>query len=567
MWECFPYNLGNFPKNQLSLYLKSRDMKSYFKLKIVKNIGYVTLLYHHKNGGIELSSGIKCTKNNWGDGHKPNPIKKSDADYINKNEVLRLFMVDVERAVFNLQTNNIAPFASALKMELKKMKEDMYFESKIKVVKDRYPVLFVLKKYVENEISKVTSYSRSIKFRMSLITEYIKSDYGVDLDFRDINDLLFQNLQNFLVSKNYSNNTIAKIISQFRQFLRWARKNGYVSEVYLDYKTSLTTKFKTIIVLEEPQIKKLYDFSDFDFKTKKKDEDGNPIYTKYYKDWPNTGYLISDEKLSTIKDEKGYAVRDNKGKIVGAVSKGEFNTFTVYEVTKDMLLFSVATALRYSDVVRLKVSDFDYNNRLFKVFQKKTSLSVSIVENELSKKIWRKYTFGKSESQYVFPMSCKPNDVTRQHYLSKVNLHLKQIGEEVGLKNLVEYIKMSGKEVDKGKLPLYSMLSFHIGRRTHATLANKKGVDEFTIARQLGHTANSVTAQYVGSSVEKLKTMFDFLIKENSKIEKANSKESTLEESLKHDISVLQKLLENGGISETLYEKRVEILLDKYGFK
>ena len=542
-------------------------MKSYFKLKIVKNNGYVTLLYHHKNGGIELSTGIKCIKSNWGDGHKPNPIKKGDADYINKNEILRLFMVDVERAVFNLQTNNIAPLASAVKMELKRMKEDLYYESKIKIVKDRYPVLFVLKKYVENEVSKVTSYSRSIKFRMSLITEYIKSDYGIDLDFRDINDLLFQNLQSFLVSKNYSNNTIAKIISQFRQFLRWAKKNGYVSEVYLDYKTSLTTKFKTIIVLEEPQIKKLFDFNDFDFKTKKKDEDGNPIFTKYYKDWPNKSYLISDEKLATIKDEKGYAVRDVKGKIVGAVSKGEFNTFTVYEVTKDMLLFSVATALRYSDVVRLKVADFDYNNRVFKVFQKKTSLSVTIVENDLSKKIWRKYTWGKSESQYVFPLPCKANDVTRQHYLSKVNHHLKQLGEEVGLKNLVEYIKMSGKEVDKGKLPLYSMLSFHIGRRTHATLANKKGVDEFTIARQLGHTANSVTAQYVGSSVDKLKTMFDFLINENSKIEKPNSKESTLEDKLKNEISILQKLVEEKRISETLYEKRVEILLDKYGFK
>lgn len=542
-------------------------MKSYFKLKIVKNIGYVTMLYHHKKGGIELSTGIKCKIENWGDGHKANPIKKSDSDYINKNEVLRLFMVDVERAVFNLQTKRVAPLASAVKLELKQMKEDLYFESKIKVVKDRYPVLFVLKKYIESEVLKATSYSRSIKFRMNLISEFIKSNYSIELDFRDVNDLVFQNLQSFLVLKNYSNNTIAKIISQFRQFLRWARKNGYVTEVYLDFKTSLTTKFKTIIVIEEPQIKKLFDFSDFDFKSKKKDEDGNPTYLNYYKDWPNKSYLISDEKFATIKDEMGYSLRDNKGKIVGAVSKGEFNTFTVYEITKDMLLFSVATALRYSDIVRLKVSDFDYNNRVFKVFQKKTSLSVTIVENELSKKIWRKYTYGKSESQYVFPLPCKPNEITRQHYLTKVNLHLKQIGEEVGLKNLVEYIKMSGKEVDKGKLPLYSMLSFHIGRRSFATLANKMGVDEFTIARQLGHTANSVTAQYVGSSVEKLKTMFDFILNEKSKKAKSKSEDLDMQPKLQSDIKILQKLLDDGDISNALYEKRVEILLDKYGFK
>ena len=291
---------------------------------------------------------------------------------------------------------------------------------------------------------------------------------------------------------------------------------------------------------------------------------------EYYGDWPNESYIIVEEKTETVKDELGYAIRDSKGIIESEVPKGEFNHFTVFEVVKDMLLFSVATSLRYSDVINLRVADFNYKTRIFSVFQKKTSMPVEIVENALSKKLWYKYTYGKSSSQFVFPLPCKSVISTRHHYLTYVNKYLKLIGHHVGLRNLVEYIKMSGKVVDRGKIPLSSALSFHIARKTHATLANRRGVDAYSLARQLGHTAKGITGRYVGTNDDKLKTLFDFVFEDEkkvSKIKNPNSTPSPINDDLKSQLSKLKLMFDEGLLDEDLYKDRVELMLDKYGFK
>ena len=545
-------------------------MDPYFKCKKVKGKDYITLIYYYKSKGIELSTGIKCLKSNFGDGKRDNPIKKTDADYIQKNEILRLFREDVKRAIFNLQTNQLSPLAEYVKLEMKRFKEDTYFESKIKLAVDRHPLLYVAQKYIESETAKRTSYSRSIKFRINLISKFIKDEYRNEIHFRDVNDELYKRFQNHLVSESYSNATISKIISQFRQFLRWAKKNGYVSDVYIDYHTSLNTNYKPIIIIEESEIKKLYFFNKFDFKQSKQKADEIPSYMEYYGDWPNESYIIVEEKTETVKDELGYAIRDSKGIIESEVPKGEFNHFTVFEVVKDMLLFSVATSLRYSDVINLRVADFNYKTRIFSVFQKKTSMPVEIVENALSKKLWYKYTYGKSSSQFVFPLPCKSVISTRHHYLTYVNKYLKLIGHHVGLRNLVEYIKMSGKVVDRGKIPLSSALSFHIARKTHATLANRRGVDAYSLARQLGHTAKGITGRYVGTNDDKLKTLFDFVFEDEkkvSKIKNPNSTPSPINDDLKSQLSKLKLMFDEGLLDEDLYKDRVELMLDKYGFK
>jgi integrase len=545
-------------------------MDPYFKCKKVKGKDYITLIYHYKTKGIELSTGIKCLKSNFGDGKRDNPIKKTDADYIQKNEILRLFREDVKRAIFNLQTNGLSPLAEYVKLELKRFKGDTYFDSKIKLAIDRHPVSYVAQKYIESETAKRTSYSRSIKFRINLILKFIQNEYKDEVHFRDINDELYKRFQNHLVDESYSNATISKIISQFRQFLRWAKKNGYTSDVYIDYHTSLNTNYKPIIIIEEDEIKKLYHFKKFDFYQSKLNKDGQPVYLDYYSDWPNDSYIIVEEKLTTLKDDLGYTIRDSKGKIESEIPKGEFNHFTIYEVVKDMLLFSVATSLRYSDVINLKVADFNYKTRIFSIFQKKTSLPVEIIENELSKRIWHKYTYGKSSSQYVFPLPCKSEISTRHQYLTYVNKYLKKIGEHVGFRNLVEYIKMSGKVVDRGKIPLSAALSFHIARKTHATLANRKGVDAFSLARQLGHTAKGITGRYVGSNDEKLKTLFDFVFENEKKVsnkKKANSILLSVDSDLKSQLSKLKLMLDEGLLDKGTYDDRVDLLLDKYGFK
>jgi hypothetical protein len=197
-------------------------------------------------------------------------------------------------------------------------------------------------------------------------------------------------------------------------------------------------------------------------------------------------------------------------------------------------------------------------------------MPVEIVENALSKKLWHKYTYGKSSSQFVFPLPCKAVLSTRHHYLTYVNKYLKLIGHHVGLRNLVDYVKMSGKVVDRGKIPLSSALSFHIARKTHATLANRRGVDAYSLARQLGHTAKGITGRYVGSNDDKLKSLFDFVFEDEKKVsnkEKTNSPLSSVDEDLKSQLSKLKLMLDEGLLEKGAYDDRVDLLLDKYGFK
>jgi hypothetical protein len=128
---------------------------------------------------------------------------------------------------------------------------------------------------------------------------------------------------------------------------------------------------------------------------------------------------------------------------------------------------------------------------------------------------------------------------------------------------------MSGKVVDRGKIPLSSALSFHIARKTHATLANRRGVDAYSLARQLGHTAKGITGRYVGTNDDKLKTLFDFVFEDEKKvsnIKNPNSTPSPINDDLKSQLSKLKLMFDEGLLSKEAYDDRVELMLDKYGF-
>jgi hypothetical protein len=73
----------------------------------------------------------------------------------------------------------------------------------------------------------------------------------------------------------------------------------------------------------------------------------------------------------------------------------------------------------------------------------------------------------------------------------------------------------------------------------------------------------------VGTNDDKLKTLFDFVFEDKKKVsnpENPNSTTSPIDNDLKSQIEQLKLMKANGDISEILYEKRVELLLDKYGF-
>jgi len=116
---------------------------------------------------------------------------------------------------------------------------------------------------------------------------------------------------------------------------------------------------------------------------------------------------------------------------------------------------------------------------------------------------------------------------------------------------------MKGKEVIKTKVPLHNVLSFHMGRKTHSTIGIQRGVDPFTMTKQMGHSTLSQTSVYVGKDDERLSELMDFIEPEPNPVEPKSKTpiEPNMEE-LNLKLDSLKNLLDSGRISQEKYRPK-----------
>lgn len=554
-------------------------MRLYYVIKPIKtskNEVYVILKYKYKSEQIDLSPKIKCLVKDWGDGKSDNPIKKSDPDFLRKNKVLKLFREDVEKIRSDFEIKGVQPTCNLVRDEFRLYREERFFEKEIEITKDRFPLSYVIKKYLENiedlEVSRINTgevlykqHTKTVKFRMGIVNEFILKKYGRDCGFHQVNEDFFKKYQVYLIDKEYQNTTIGKLISQFRQFLNWSKNNNYVTEVYLDFRNTLSVNHKEPITLKEEYVYKMFEFKEFDYSSGLMRFTDEPMYMFYYSDWNEGTYLVKDEIRSVERDVDGKPIRNKKGIIEGDFPTGKFNTYTTYEVIKDLFVFGISTGLRYSDLIKIKVGDFDFATKKFKLIQKKTNRSVEIVENEFSKEIFMKYSSGKSLFQYLFPLPCKPNDKSRSQYNTKSNRHLKNIGSILEFNELVEVITMSGRNYQKVKVPIHNVMSFHMSRRTHSTIGIKQGVDPISMMGQMGHQDPLMTSKYVQKNDESLRGMFGKRDKKDEEIKKEVEVQKPIEDSLESKLETLKSMKVKGVITDEIYMIRVSQILKENG--
>jgi len=532
-------------------------MRLYYVIKPNKSTKdcYVILKYKYKSKQIDLSPSIKVKKSDFGEGKGDSPIKRTDTEYLRKNEVLRGFKEQINQILFKLNSEGVEPSCEMVKNQLKKIEKEQFFESKLPTQSTSFLVSFVIDKYLEhvkvNSISKYkldthgegTPYSKSVKSRFEHIKRFIKDTYNDTLDFYEILDEFYDKLQNYLIGLNLSNVTISKIISQFRQFVRWSQKNNYTKGGDTSYKVTLPTNYKSINSLTEEEVKTLYKYREFSYLTKTGKV--NPKLKVHYKNWKERDYIISEELRKTKMDKNG--------KIIGDLPTGKYQNFTTYEVILDMFLFGISTGLRWSNLVTIKGINYDFDTKKFTPIQLKTKSKVQIQENELSSYIWMKYVKNKSSFQYVFPLPCKEDERTRRQYNTKGNVHIKEIFKIIGLKRRVEVVSMSGETSTEEKVLLHSIVSFHMGRRTHSSIGVHGGIDPMSMSKQLGHSGLEMTNRYVGSDNKKLGEMFDFLESKKKNVVKEMTKEEKLIE--------LKDLYKKKLITKKVYEEKMSELV------
>ncbi|MCX6194285.1 MAG: tyrosine-type recombinase/integrase [Cytophagales bacterium] len=539
---------------------------------------YVVLKYSYKSEQTSFSPGVKCLRIDFNKIDKDNPIRKSDKDYAIKNDALRAFKQSTFDVIAQIESRKLEPLPTLVALEMKKKTKAETMNKRIESIVDSYSIVFLMKEYLKFiEIDGYNRNNRSVKYRLKIVEEFILAEYSAELNSTYITEDFFKRLLNYLIQRKaksvhtkLSNTTIVKIIQQFRQMLNWAKRRKMITDYFTDFRHSLNTDYKEIIALNIQQLKVLVDYRGFDYK-QPNDSDGKPGYLKHYIKWPKDSYLIKDERLKTIrnKDTK-IAIRDANYKLVGAEPLGKFKYFTTYEVILDMFLFSCATGLRYSDLVRLKVGSKDFNKNVYPIIQKKTQRAVEIKENSLSRRIFVKYAASRSYFQYLFPLQCKNDDLTRDNYNTKANKHIKAIFEILEFKEIMLDRKINGKNQPFDRdMPLHKLVSFHTGRKTFSSIANEANIDPFSIANAMGHSGLDMTKKYVKPISEELINMFAFADVESkvSNNEKPNSETPQKEKDIESQLAKLKDWVDKGLLTNEAYLAMVAQQMEKIGFK
>lgn len=152
---------------------------------------------------------------------------------------------------------------------------------------------------------------------------------------------------------------------------------------------------------------------------------------------------------------------------------------------KDLFCLQCFTSLRYSDVYNLKRSQVKADH--LEIVTQKTADSLTIDLNKYSRSILDKYKFMTFKNDKALP------SVSTQ----KMNLHLKQICERVGLDEPVSRVWYIGSTRYEQTHPKYRLVSTHCGRRTFICNSLTMGIPAETVMRWTGHSNYNAMKPYI----------------------------------------------------------------------
>ena len=173
-----------------------------------------------------------------------------------------------------------------------------------------------------------------------------------------------------------------------------------------------------------------------------------------------------------------------------------------------MLLFLCSVGCRFGDMLNMKLDNFrfykDKNGNEDRTkgtwefrMEKVPKRGVVIVpSNRISFHIWCKYGSGKKRENYLFPRTKYGNPISNQ----KFNKHIKEVCRIIGIHDLVDKPKfdINGKPI-KGtdvRVPKWSVVSSHIGRRSFIREQIELGKHQREIMLMTGHTSLKVFNGY-----------------------------------------------------------------------
>lgn len=453
----------------------------------------IMIRYYYRESGdkkgksLNISTGVKVKLKDWDEdwdkSKKREPIKRTDKEYKEKNQILKSKERELTSIVDKLQRRDeLEPLPNLVKSVLRKKKinkrRKTYSEVNFLYMFDKF------EKYVTENYKP--SYKRTILTQI----KHIK-DFSEEVEMKDNISLLVDDISEDFIKKfvywcydkqNLQPSVLKKRLRGFSNFREWMLRVER-QNITLTIPKNIIKEGKTdVINLTRDEIVKIFEFKEFDY--------GNDSYLKYLKKEE-----LQVEELNDIRTNiKSQDLKERK--------------YTNYEVIKDMLLFVCSVGCRYGDMVNMKLDNFRFykgdngvENRTkgtweFRMEKVPNRGVVIVPSNRISYNLWCKYGSGKSREDFLFPRTKYGNPISNQ----KFNKHIKEICKIIGIDDLVDKPRfdIDGKPI-RGtdvRVPKYSVVSSHIGRRSFIREQIELGKPQREIMMMSGHTSLKVFNGY-----------------------------------------------------------------------
>jgi hypothetical protein len=269
-----------------------------------------------------------------------------------------------------------------------------------------------------------------------------------------------------------------------------------------------------------------------------------------------SGYLLDKDitlfkKKYIIDKQHEIKFKHTNELVVDILKNGEKRVYTNLEFCRDLFLFQCGLGTRFGDTIKLKIEHFDFKNKEFKIYMEKTNRTVRVPINEMTEKIFRKYSKDKSKDDFIFPKTISGNFYPNQ----KINTHLKTIAQLAKINRLIHRPLRSGKTIIKkteNSKQLWEVITTHVGRRTFIKEGIINKIEPYVIMSLVGHKSLRVFERYFSMNDEDRKissSLFSFVSENRIPI---NSKSNYIE--VEKKLKNLKTLLTKKIISQKVYD-------------
>ena len=480
---------------------------------------YPIFTYQYQKKRTRIYSGVNCDEKWWNSETKK--ITRGDSEYKVKNLKIKSLGNRIQEIINRYETLGEILLPQQLKLELEgreKIREAKSIRNLplLSLVEDWEEYYLSDKEILHSTKSKTKSIIKDIKTYIREVQSNEKLVLGID----DLDKEFNRDFMNWLFNKETRNgvglqpHSVDRRFQYLSAFCKWFSiqskefKKCIIPKEIKDAKS--ISNDETPICFYDSELEKLFNFRGFDFMKSITREDGKI-------DWIES----EDYEKYLTKDRQN---RNKKGGVLELIheeTKYGLQTYTSYEIYKDLMVFLCSCGARYGDGVNMRVGDFKHSKRnpkstldegveaFFTFYQKKTNSKATPRVNEISFEIFKKYSRGKTKSDFLFPRTSRGNTITDV----KFNKHIKIICKILGFdrKVIVRKLGSRGKELSRKSIPLHDLISSHTGRKTFIkTLVLNGNYSTPQIMAQTGHKSEKSFSGYY--KIEEK----DLLLQENS---------------------------------------------------